>query len=49
MITTSLWFLAAALIKEIPPMSIFSMIASSDAPEATVASKGYKSTITKYS
>ena len=44
---TSLKFFAAALIKEIPPMSIFSIISSSEAPEAKVSSKGYKSTITK--
>ena len=43
---TSLKFLAAALIKEIPPISIFSIISCSGAPLATVFSKGYKSTIT---
>ena len=43
----SLKFLAAALINEIPPISIFSIISASFAPEATVFSKGYKSTITK--
>ncbi len=46
-ITTSLKFLAAALINEIPPISIFSMIDLSSAPEATVCSNGYRSTITK--
>jgi hypothetical protein len=44
--TTSLKFFAAARIKEIPPMSIFSIISGSEPPEATVASNGYKSTIT---
>jgi hypothetical protein len=39
--------LAAARINEIPPISIFSIISDSEAPEATVFSKGYKSTITK--
>jgi hypothetical protein len=39
-ITTSLKFLAAARISEMPPMSIFSMIACSSAPEATVCSNG---------
>ena len=33
-------FLAAARISEMPPMSIFSMISSSEAPLATVCSKG---------
>jgi len=37
----------AALIKEIPPISIFSIMSTSLAPLATVFSKGYKSTITK--
>ena len=44
---TSLKFLAAALMRDIPPMSIFSIISSSLAPEATVFSNGYKSTTTK--
>ena len=46
MTITSLKFLAAARINEMPPMSIFSMIDCSSAPEATVSSKGYRSTIT---
>ena len=45
--TTSLKFLAAALIKAIPPISIFSIISDSVPPFLTVSSKGYKSTITK--
>ena len=45
--STSEKFLAAARIKEIPPISIFSILSFSSAPEATVSSKGYKSTITK--
>jgi len=47
--TTSLKFFAAALISEMPPISIFSIIDCSDAPEASVSSKGYKSTITRSS
>jgi len=33
-------FFAAALISEMPPMSIFSMMSCSGAPLATVFSKG---------
>jgi hypothetical protein len=33
-------FTAPALISEIPPISIFSIISWSEAPEATVSSKG---------
>ena len=39
--------MAAALIKEIPPISIFSIISSSLALDKTVCSNGYKSTINK--
>ena len=46
-ITTSLKFLAAPRISEMPPMSIFSMISASEAPDATVAANGYRSTITR--
>ena len=42
----SLKFFAAARISEMPPMSIFSIISSWEAPLETVFSKGYKSTIT---
>ena len=48
-IKTSLKFLAAPLIKAIPPISIFSMISSGDPPDATVSSKGDRSTITELS
>ena len=34
-------------MRDIPPMSIFSIISSSLDPEATVFSNGYKSTTTK--
>ena len=43
----SLKFLAAARIRAIPPISIFSIISCSLPPAATVSSKGYKSTMTK--
>ena len=46
-VNVSLKFFADALIKEIPPISIFSTISCSGAPDATVFSNGYKSTITK--
>ena len=45
--TTSLKFLAAPRMRAMPPMSIFSTMSASEAPLATVASKGYKSTTTK--
>ena len=45
--TTSLKFLAAPRINAMPPMSIFSTMSASEAPLATVASNGYKSTMTK--
>ena len=47
MVKVSLKFFAEALIREIPPISIFSTISCSVAPETTVFSKGYKSTITR--
>ena len=34
------YYAGTARIKEMPPMSIFSMISSSDAPDLTVSSKG---------
>ena len=46
-IRVSLKFLAVARIKEIPPISIFSIISASLLVFLIVSSKGYKSTITK--
>ena len=39
---TLAWFLAAARTMAGPPMSIFSMHSSMDAPEATVSENGYR-------
>ena len=45
--STDLKFFAAALIREIPPISIFSIIWSASFVFLTVSENGYRSTITR--